>query len=205
LSVNSEISYGIAHSELLEGKDYDKHIERIRPESGGRVYESLQRARDKSRSIIAKELAKLRDIQRGERGPGNRRRPSDASTVRQAIHYGNQAGLSSLSGIHNGTGIKGAEDQRLKGATDPRIKRRVYFYSPVAGGIPQPEVGLGGSVYQADLSGIYDPSTANQAPQGSGNAFESDVLDAGYDGHLDRWSFLRHRHKVDLASPCCRT
>jgi hypothetical protein len=126
-------------------------------------------------------------IQRSARegGPGDRRRPSDAATVRQAVHFGQRAGLSQLSGLSNGTGIRGAEDQRLKEATDPRIKRRVYFYSPVTGGIPQPEAGLGGNVYQADLANLYDPSTATRPLSGSGNAFETSVLDAGYDGYLD--------------------
>jgi hypothetical protein len=107
------------------------------------------------------------------------------ATVRAAIHFGQRAGLSQLSGSSNGTGIRGAEDQRLKEATDPRIKRRVYFYSPVTGGIPQPEAGLGGNVYQADLANLYDPSTATRPLSGSGNAFETSVLDAGYDGYLD--------------------
>jgi hypothetical protein len=120
-----------------------------------------------------------------EGGPGDRVRASDSTTVRAAIHFGQRAGLSSLSGLSSGTGIRGAEDQRLKEATDPRIKRRVYFYSPVAGGIPQPEAGLGGNVYQADLTGIYDPSTANTPVRGSGNALESALLDAGYDGYID--------------------
>lgn len=109
----------------------------------------------------------------------------DAATVRAAVHFGQRAGLSQLSGLSNGTGIRGAEDQRLKEATDPRIKRRVYFYSPVTGGIPQPEAGLGGNVYQADLDNLYDPSTATRPLSGSGNAFESSVLDAGYNGYLD--------------------
>ena len=127
-------------------------------------------------------------IQRSERdasGPGNRRRASDGATVRQAVHYGKVAGLTQLAGSSNGTGIKGAEDQRLKEATDPRIKQRVYFYVPVAGGIPQPEVGLGGSVYQSDLANIYDSRVATRSLSGSGNSFESAVLDAGYDGYTD--------------------
>jgi len=129
-------------------------------------------------------------VQRSARegGPGSRRRPSDAATVRQAIHFGQRAGLSQLSGLSNGTGIRGAEDQRLKEATDLRIKRRVYFYSPVSGGIPQPEVGLGGNVYQTDLENLYNPSTATRPLSGSGNTFESSVLDAGYDGYLDPMS-----------------
>ena len=80
--------------------------------------------------------------------PSDRPRASDSTTVRKAIHYGRQPNLRVLSGHSNGTGIKGAEDQRLKESTDPRIKQRVYFYTPVDGGIPQPEVGLGGAAFE---------------------------------------------------------
>lgn len=117
--------------------------------------------------------------------PSTRIGASDSTTVRQAIHYGNIQGLTTLSGRSFGTGVKGAEQERLSAATDPRIKQRVYFYAPVQGGIPQPEVGLGGNVYQADLDNIYDPRVANTPLRGSGNALESAVLDAGYDGYTD--------------------
>lgn len=111
--------------------------------------------------------------------PGER-----GSTVAQAIHYGRQEGLSFLSGASFGTGIKGAEQERLSlPGTDPRIKRRVYFYLPVPGGIPAAESGLGGNVYAADLTRIYDP---DGSVKGSGSAFESAVLDAGYRGYMNR-------------------
>ena len=112
-------------------------------------------------------------------------RASDGATIRQAFHYGKVSGLTQLSGFSNGTGIRGAEDQRLKEATDPRIKRRVYFYVPVNGGIPQPELGLGGNVYQTALHKVYDPLLASEPIRGSGNAFESAIIDAGYDGYTD--------------------
>jgi len=35
---------------------------------------------------------------------------------------------------------------------DPRLKRRVYFYLPVDGGIPQPEIGLGTHVYRMAIA-----------------------------------------------------
>jgi hypothetical protein len=109
----------------------------------------------------------------------------DGSKIKGAIHFGNHPGLSLLAGSSNGTGIKGAEDERVKQSTDPRIKQRVYFYSPVDGGIPQPETGLGGSVYRADLEEIYNPATADVPIRGSGNSFESALLDAGYNGYVD--------------------
>ena len=178
--------------ESINGQDYLARISQAgRSDLLGWIVDVLQPAVDQVNRRYSTEHnwgAPTRgDIQRSARegGPSHRRRPSDAATVRQAIHFGQRAGLSQLSGLSNGTGIRGAEDQRLKEATDPRIKRRVYFYSPVTGGIPQPEAGLGGNVYQADLDNLYDPSTATRPLSGSGNTFESSVLDAGYDGYLD--------------------
>jgi len=111
----------------------------------------------------------------------------DAVKVEGAIHYGRSAGLSVLSGTSFGSGIKGAEQARLSGAgVDPRIKRRVYFYLPVAGGIPQPEIGLGANVYTANLSNLYDPSVGARKFPATPNEFESAVLDAGFRGYINR-------------------
>lgn len=119
--------------------------------------------------------------------PGSRNEESVGSEVRGAIHFGRQGGLTRLSGSSFGTGIKGAEQERLKEATDPRIKKRVYFYLPTGGGkqVPMPEIGLGVHVYSADLSGLYNVATATQNIRGTGNAFESAVLDAGYRGYVN--------------------
>lgn len=78
----------------------------------------------------------------------------------------------------------GAEEERLQTTTDPRIKRRVYFYLPVADDIPQAVMGLGSDVYQADLDDLYNPTTATASIRGEGNAFELAVLDAGYVGYI---------------------
>jgi len=111
----------------------------------------------------------------------------DAVKVEGAIHYGRSAGLSVLSGTSFGSGIKGAEQARLSGAgVDPRIKRRVYFYLPMEGGIPQPEIGLGTNVYTANLSNLYDPSLGTLKLSAEPNAFESGVLDAGFRGYINR-------------------
>ena len=111
----------------------------------------------------------------------------DAVKVEGAIHYGRSAGLSVLSGTSFGSGIKGAEQQRLaQPGVDPRIKRRVYFYLPVAGGIPQAEIGLGANVYTANLSNLYDPSSGSLKLPTDANGFESGVLDAGFRGYINR-------------------
>jgi len=119
--------------------------------------------------------------------PSVGRDKGDAVKVEGAIHYGRSAGLSVLSGTSFGSGIKGAEQQRLaQPGVDPRIKRRVYFYLPVAGGIPMPEIGLGANVYTANLSNLYDPDLGSLSLPADANAFESGVLDAGYRGYINR-------------------
>ena len=111
----------------------------------------------------------------------------DGVKVEGAIHYGKQEGLSVLSGSSFGSGIKGAEQARLsEQGADPRIKRRVYFYLPVEGGIAAPEIGLGSSVYTATLSNLYDPSSGSRSFPATPNAFESAVLDAGFRGYINR-------------------
>jgi hypothetical protein len=111
----------------------------------------------------------------------------DAIKVAGAVHYGKQGGLSVLSGVSFGSGIKGAEQSRLaQPSVDARIKRRVYFYLPVAGGIPQPELGLGGHVYNADLSNLYDPAAGSRTFPATPNEFESAILDAGFRGYVNR-------------------
>jgi len=113
----------------------------------------------------------------GDQGPGS---------VRGAVHYGRSGFLSQLTGSAFGSGIRGAEQQRLsEPGVDPRIKKRVYFYLPAEGGIPQPEIGLGSHVYEADLSNLYDPESM-PAVKGQGNALESAILDAGYRGYINR-------------------
>ena len=119
--------------------------------------------------------------------PGSVVAEGDRTTVRGAIHFGKRAGLNTLAGSSNGTGIKGAEQTRLnEPGTDPRIKNRVYFYLPVEGGVPNPEAGLGQHVYSADLKGLYDPLTTSKPIRGSGNALETAVLDAGYTGYVNK-------------------
>jgi hypothetical protein len=109
-----------------------------------------------------------------------------------AVHYGKQR-VNNLAGSMYGTGIKGAEAQRLAESTDPRIRERAYFYIPYSNGrMPMPEAGLGNEVHIQRLNNLLGPSPEAQAlsraartPDGQfdANAFESSVIDAGYDGY----------------------
>lgn len=114
------------------------------------------------------------------------------------IHYSNHPNLVLLTGIRSGTGIKGAEQERLKQTGDWRIKQRVYFYPKPKDGYPQPEQGLGPHMYQARLINMYDPINAPDPEvdrlkahyistgEHPSNAFERAVLDKGYHGYHGR-------------------
>lgn len=89
----------------------------------------------------------------------------------------------SLNGGYYGRGLKGAERDRLDGSPDPRLRSRVYFYVDQGAGI-RPEAGVGGYAHEVRLNNIYDPQTRLVAPQANANAFESAVINAGFDGYI---------------------
>lgn len=114
------------------------------------------------------------------------------------IHYSHTPNLSVLSGSKNGSGIKGAEDERVRDSTDPRIKKRIYFYPSVGSEhLPRPEAGLGSHVYHAKLTNLHDASKPSQESneiaklaqkriadgEHPHSAYESSVLDRGHDGY----------------------
>jgi hypothetical protein len=121
------------------------------------------------------------------------------------VHYSHSAGLSELHGNRFGTGIKGAELERLSFQNDHRIKDRVYFYNRKPDRhLPIAEAGLGSHVHSSVLHGIYDAMKAspeektafNEAkkkhmPEGHymdsdlATAFEKAVVDRGYRGYTN--------------------
>lgn len=131
------------------------------------------------------------------------------SEDQEYIHYSHKPNLTHLSGNMSGSGIKGAEQERLGQTKDNRIKKRVYFYPPVSGGhLPRPEAGLGSHVYKAKLDNMHDarkPSpeankiaaTAKEHEakgEHPGNAFERAVVDHGYHGyHTDNMSVVLNK------------
>lgn len=130
------------------------------------------------------------------RGSGARPDEGDAGTI-VGVHYGTQANITSLSGDRYGSGLRGGERRRLdEPGVDPRIKKRVYFYlANNNADYPSAESGLGSHAYRANLDNMYDPSRASaedkqrvrDVMQGSSaNAFESAVLDAGFQGYVNR-------------------
>lgn len=97
-------------------------------------------------------------------------------------HY-STAPRQSLSGAFYGQGLKGAERDRLDRSTDPRLKSRIYFYVDQGAGV-RPESGVGGYAHETRLDNVYDPQTRIVKPQADFNAFESAVINAGFDGYI---------------------
>jgi hypothetical protein len=143
----------------------------------------------------AKEIYKRKGIKstkfalRSGRGSGivlGEQQPEAVSAI--GVHYGKEPNIPTLSGNRYGSGIKGAEAQRLGQSRDPRIKKRVYFYLTEEGErLPPAEAGLGRDVYTQRFDNILTQGDEMQRIyEDSGkdmNAFESAVVDAGYDGY----------------------
>jgi len=97
-------------------------------------------------------------------------------------HY-STAPRQSLNGAYYGRGLKGAERNRLDSSPDPRLKNRIYFYVDKGAGI-RPESGVGGVAHEVRLNNVYDPETRLIKTQANANAFESAVINAGFDGYI---------------------
>ena len=84
-------------------------------------------------------------------------------------------------------GLKGSGREQYLNATDPRSRQRIYFYVDKGQGI-HPESNVGGAAHEVNLRNIYD-FDADPLKLKSGvdwQAFESKVMDAGFDGFMYR-------------------
>lgn len=90
---------------------------------------------------------------------------------------------TALNSAYYGTGLRGAEGSRLRESKDSRISNRIYFYVDTGEGI-RPESGVGRFAHEVRLNNVYDPATRLIPPQPNSNAFESAVIDAGFDGYI---------------------
>lgn len=117
----------------------------------------------------------------------SKRAPQPGSVTVDGWHYG-KSKVPALSGTMYGSGIKGAEADRLAQSRDRRIKSRVYFYINRDDGTPPPkEDGLGPHKYEQRLSNLYDPASRDPRiplARNGANEFESAILDAGFDGYI---------------------
>lgn len=97
-------------------------------------------------------------------------------------HYSTQQ-RATLNGAFYRTGIAGRERTRLDDSLDPRLNQRIYFYVDAGSGI-RPEPGVGAFAHEVRLDNVYDPASGLIPRQDSFNAFESAVLNAGFDGYI---------------------
>lgn len=159
-------------------------------------------ARAEATSLLEREVGDVRLEQPGAvRGRGIQRlregdlgdvpeygEARDGSTRVVGVHYSREP-RESLSGQFYGTGMRGAEARRLRGA-DERLQSRVHFYIDEGAGV-QPEGGVGRNVHAVALNNIYD---LRQDPLGIArqveavstefNDVELALIDAGFDGYF---------------------
>lgn len=175
---------------------------------------------DKGTYLDGKLSTPRSDVARdGRYGSGNARTGEEvrgygtaapgAVTV-QGTHYSKQE-RANLDGRYYGTGMRGAEGPRVRAAADPRLKERVYFYVDKGTGI-RPEDGVGSIAHTAQLNNVYDANADTWLQQKVGrelsgdawlNAFESSVIDNGFDGYVtdfgaQRAAVLLGRHNVPV-------
>lgn len=89
-----------------------------------------------------------------------------------------------VDGRYYGSGLKGAERDRVFNSDDKRLRERTYFYVDEGSGV-RPEAGVGALAHEAQLTNLYD---INSDPlklivSGDINATESAILDAGFSGY----------------------
>jgi len=104
------------------------------------------------------------------------------------VHFSSQR-RTVLDGRYYGTGLRGAEAERIAAATDPRLRERVYVYIDEGGGV-RPESGVGAYAHEVRLPTLYDmytdPLKLNGILNTDINAWESAILDAGFHGYYSR-------------------
>ena len=113
------------------------------------------------------------------------KRQDDGLTL-EGYHFSQQPRQVLDSGTH-GNGLKDANREQFQDSEDPRIRQRIYFYVDKGTGIT-PLPGLGSHAHRARLENVYDMNSDKLGLRKgvSLEAFESKVLDAGYDGYLNR-------------------
>jgi hypothetical protein len=182
-----------------EGKvfdDYDEAVESQRLaalnylETANEEIDDGGKKRDGRRAAVTR--GDLRDDSEQDRpgmGSNSGSTPSYGRAKEGAVsyvgrHYSKEA-RESLDVKFRGTGIPGAENRRLRGTDDDRIKKRIYFYIDTAGEI-KPEMGVGSFAHEVKLDNLYDPDSKLIEYPGDPNKFESAIVDAGYDGYISK-------------------
>ncbi len=187
------------YSAFPEKKDYDYASPENDPRGQKKIIRERARSLRGEATKLLEEKTPKYSLSRGDRilddieqGPGDRsgivlgKKQSGAISYVGA-HYG-KAQVQELDATKYGTGLRGAERRRLDDAFDERIKKRVYFYiKKDDGSTPIPESGVGQYVYTQKFDNILPPgpemSRLFREANGDANNFETNVIDAGYDGY----------------------
>lgn len=110
----------------------------------------------------------------------------EGSVSAVGIHYSQQP-RKHLDAAHYGTGLKGAERERLSGPENSDIRPRIFFYVDKGQGV-NPESGVGGAAHRVQLDNLYDvqkdPLKLVQKNPGANN-WERAIMRAGFDGYLN--------------------
>lgn len=110
------------------------------------------------------------------------------------LHYTNKAGIDALDPAMGGSSTPGGEQLRVQGT---RLRNRTYFYVKDGQELPVGEaIVRGRNAYEAQVGNLYDQANhpdpvvvrlaREHVVNGEDplNAFESAVIDAGYDGYV---------------------
>lgn len=94
---------------------------------------------------------------------------------------------ATLESSTHGQGLKDANREDFTNADDERTRERIYFYVDKGTDVI-PLFGLGSHAHRAELNNVYDMNADTEGFRkgASLEKFESSILDAGYDGYLDR-------------------
>jgi hypothetical protein len=148
--------------------------------------------RDANGKIILKhsprQSARERSMAPGVYGKA---RPGAVSVT--GYHFSNSPRQTLISAFY-GTGVKGAERERLDRPDARDIRPRIHFYVDTGKGV-RPETGVGGYPHKLEMRNLYDASqdplglVRDAQPQGDepkANAWERAILKAGFDGYVVR-------------------
>lgn len=188
---------------INKGSDQGREgAERVQPELSN--LQEWLRGRQQAFDQLTAEYSKRSSIRPNESGEGRDRgmaserghevrygSPTEGSSSVLGVHYSREQ-RNVLSTHHYGTGIKGAESERIKYSPDNRLRQRLYFYVDDGNGV-RPEAGVGNAPHQIRLDNVYDATKTHEIQDGLPqdipsdawmNMFESAVIDKGYDGYV---------------------
>lgn len=114
------------------------------------------------------------------------KKSQDRPAVTITGYHFSQQPRPTLSTAYFGSGLRGSAREEILSSADGRLRQRLSFYFDKGTGV-RPESGVGCIAHKATLTNIYDADRDPlQLKGGNARAFESKVLDAGYNGYLTR-------------------